>query len=109
LTPSITPTPSTLPNVSINNVSGAYSITGVTIDSVAVSGIIFPVAPGQSKTGFTAKGLTGITITVGLNSVSTGECISIDGTEYTTNGNYEYSNTNGTTNNVSIIYNSGPC
>ena len=109
VTPTLTPTPSTLPNVTIWNNTGAYNITGVTINSVAVSGIIFPVSPGQSKSGFTAKGFTGVTITVGLNSLSTGECISIDGQDHTTDGNYEYSNTNGSTNNVSIIYNSGTC
>jgi len=108
-TPSITPSTSILPNVTIWNNSGTYSITGVTVDSVEVSGVSFPVDPGQTKSGFTAKGLTGITITVGLSSVSTGECINIDGEDHTTDGNYEYSNTNGSTNNVSIIYNFGPC
>ena len=109
LTPSLTPTPSILPNVFINNVSGAYNITGVTVSGVTVSGVSFPVLPGESKSGFTTKGFTGVTIIVDLSANSTGECLNIDGVANTTTGVKTYSNTNGSSNAITIQYESGPC
>jgi hypothetical protein len=96
--------------VFINNINGAYNITGMTISGITVSGVSFPVLPGENKSGFITKGQVGVNITVNLSSNSTGECVDIDGSSQTTSGSSVYSRSDGNTNGTVVInYSAGAC
>jgi len=118
VTPSITPSPpapSVTPSISVSssvaprlvivtNYNGFYNIIGVSINSVDVTDILYPVSAGHQIVGTTLQ-IGSYTVVVTLSAVSNGEGIDVNGDcQVTTYEDYKTYAGVDTTSQVSITY-----
>jgi len=112
-TPTRTPTPTPTPfgpTVNITN-SGTYNIDDITVNSIPLSGVTFPILPGRSVVGHTAEYGVNMPIIVTLSQDSTGEHISVNNSCFTTNGGDigYFTGIDTTVSPITITYSTGIC
>ena len=106
-----TPTPSPFgPTVIIYNM-GTYNINEVTIGTITVSGINFPIVPSTWAMGHTTVYSTNTVVDVMLNQGSIGESVSVNNScvESQGEGTFTFIGVDTTTGPVTITYAMGSC